>query len=260
MQKISLYLVPNRITVTTDAVGFTTEFRQVYTRKIKLYRGIDNTVEFDVRNSENKKQSIVGKTPRVVLFDTEQQKILEKEGTLITGTTHLFKVTFTSAELDGIDTQLLTLASYLSDESGNTIVYGDSQFGMHTPVQVLNGINDRTDFTPEQEITTFNRTWNFQNQVGLYTSEIAKFAPQVNDDSSFSTAITIYPGAFRGVVTVEATKDLSTSSSNFWTEVASVTIADSNESSLTISGPYTYIRFLFPENTTGILDKITVRN
>lgn len=260
MQKISLYLVPNRITVTTDVTNFTTEFRQVYTRKVKLYRGIDNTVEFDVRNSENKKQSIVGKTPRVVLFDTEQQRLLEKDGTLLAGTTHLFSVTFTAAELADIDKQLLHMAAYLSEDGTNTIIYGDSQFGMHTHVQLLDGINDRLDFVPEQEITLFNRTWNFQTQEGLYTSELAKFAPKINDDSTNSTTVTIYPGSFRGTVSVEATKDISTASSNTWTTVSTVLIADGSESSVTISGPYTYLRFLFPENETGKVDKITVRN
>jgi hypothetical protein len=260
MQKISLYLVPNRIAVTTDLTGFTTELRTVYTRKLKLYRGINNDIEFDVRNSQSKKQSIVGKTPRIMLFDTEQQMLLSKTGELLFGTIHLFKVTFTKEELSLIDKQMLTLAAVLEDGDDQQIVYGDSQFGMHIPVELLEGVNDRTDYVPEQEITVFNRTFNVASREGRYTSELASFAPRINDDSTFSTQITIYPSNFRGTVTIEGTNDKSTASSNFWKTAATVEITTDTPSILTINGPYQYIRIVFPDNNTGSLDKVTVRN
>jgi hypothetical protein len=260
MQKISLYLLKNRITVSTDLTGFTTELRTVYTRKLKLYRGIDNTVEFDVRNSESKKENIIGKIPKVILFDTEQQRLLEKTGELVFGTVHLFKVTFYKEELDRIDKQLLTIAAYLESEAGQEIVYGGAQFDMHVSVELLDGIIDRTEFVPEYEIKIFNRVYSFAAQAGEYFSELAAFAPKVNDDSTFSTTITIYPGSFRGLVTIEGTTDVSTASSNFWSTAASINIVDGETQTLTLTGPYTYIRARFPENSTGKLDKITVRN
>jgi hypothetical protein len=260
MQKISLYLLKNRITVSTDSTGFTTELRTVYTRKLKLYRGIDNTIEFDVRNSESRKESIVGKTPRVILFDTEQQKLLEKTGELVYGTTHLFKITFSKEELNQIDKQILTLAAYLDSEAGQEIIYGGAQFDMHVSVDLLDGTIDRTDFIPEYEIKIFNRVYSFVAQAGEYVSELAAFAPKINDDSTFSTVISIHPGAFRGLVTIEGTTDVSTASSNFWTTAATINIVDGATQTITLSGPYTYIRARFPENSTGIIDKITVRN
>lgn len=260
MQKISLYLLKNRITVTTDLAGFTTELRTVYTRKLKLYRGIDNTVEFDVRNSESRKENIVGKIPKVIVFDTEQQKLLEKTGELVYGTTHLFKVVFTKEELNQIDKQLLTLVSYLESDSGQEIVYGGAQFEMHVAVELLDGTIDRTEFVSEYEIKIFNRVYSFQSQAGEYFSELAAFAPKINDDSTFSTTITIHPGSFRGLVTIEGTTDVSTASSNFWSTAATINVVDGEAQVLTLTGPYTYIRARFPENTTGILDKISVRN
>ena len=62
-----------------------------------------------IKNSQSKKQSIVGKTPRIMLFDTEQQMLLSKTGELLFGTIHLFKVTFTKEELEVREVKLKEL-------------------------------------------------------------------------------------------------------------------------------------------------------
>lgn len=249
MQKISCYLVPNRTIVVLNAAGFNTEFRQVYTRTIKLYKGITNTLEFDVRNNEQKKQSILGKTPKLVIFDLNQQQLLEKSGTIVPGTQHLFTVELTAAELAMIDTQHLRLALKVVSGAQEQMLYGDSQFGLHINADLLNGFNSLA--SQPQEIKVFNYTFNYQTLQGLYTSEVAEFSAPLNDDTLDSTRtanVTIYPGEFRGDVTVEVTKDKSTSSSNFWTAL---------DQKITVDGPgpidavvsndqaYTYMRFKF---------------
>lgn len=55
MQKISCYLYPNRIVLLADLVGFNVEFTNVYQRNVKIYNGIDNTIEFDIKNADQKR-------------------------------------------------------------------------------------------------------------------------------------------------------------------------------------------------------------
>ena len=55
MQKISTYLYPNRIELLADLAGFTTEYTNVYQRTLKIYNGIDNTLEFDMKNADQKR-------------------------------------------------------------------------------------------------------------------------------------------------------------------------------------------------------------
>ena len=93
MQKISFYLLPNRIKVTTDVAGFNTELRQVYQRKIKLYKGIDNTIEFEVRNSDNRKDNVVGYDVVAKFFDNDRKNVFTITGTALAGKPGLMAIT-----------------------------------------------------------------------------------------------------------------------------------------------------------------------
>lgn len=55
MQKITSYLYPNRIEAIANLGSFTVEFANVYQRNIKLYQGIDNKIEFDLKNADQKR-------------------------------------------------------------------------------------------------------------------------------------------------------------------------------------------------------------
>lgn len=55
MQKVQSYLYPNRVILLADLAGFTVENRIVYARKVKLYNGVDNVIEFDIQNADQKR-------------------------------------------------------------------------------------------------------------------------------------------------------------------------------------------------------------
>ena len=55
MQKISSYLYPNRVILLANVAGFPVEWTNVYQRTIKIYNGIDNTIEFDIKNADQKR-------------------------------------------------------------------------------------------------------------------------------------------------------------------------------------------------------------
>jgi len=55
MQKVQSYLYPNRIILLADLAGFTVENKVPYTRTVKIYQGIDNVIEFDIQNSDQKR-------------------------------------------------------------------------------------------------------------------------------------------------------------------------------------------------------------
>ena len=55
MQKISSYLYPNRVEVLADMASFNVEYTNVYQKNVKIYNGIDNTIEFDIKNADQKR-------------------------------------------------------------------------------------------------------------------------------------------------------------------------------------------------------------
>jgi len=55
MQSISRYLVSNNNTVVIDWIlSDEREYRKVYQRDLKVYRGIDNDIQFVVKNADQK--------------------------------------------------------------------------------------------------------------------------------------------------------------------------------------------------------------
>ena len=61
MQLIPRYLVDNRTTVLVSELGHVTEYRPVYTKQIKLYKGIDNALQFKLLNADANLSPLLGK-------------------------------------------------------------------------------------------------------------------------------------------------------------------------------------------------------
>jgi hypothetical protein len=270
MQKIQFYLVPNRVTVTTDVAGYNTEYRQVYTRTIKLYKGIDNTLEFEIKNSEQRRQDVMGSTIVVKFFDSDRKQLLELTGTPMVGP-GLMQVVVPAESIAKINTQYLYVTAKLVKNSVDTILYGDSQFGLAATCELLDGYNAAPDFT--DELTVFN----YEFDANAYFSEIGEFGQRINEDietsPTRSITIEIYPQAgFNGDVIAYVTNQKSNAGDNKWKQVATFTVdaADHNPTvnTFTVSGDYRYIRFkymkyietIMPHTLTGNLDKIIIRN
>lgn len=255
MQKILLYLVPNRIRVTSDMTGFITEYRQVYQHKIKLYKGINNTVTFDVRNADQKKVDLRTYTPIVTAFDAEYKQILSVQGTVNPRTPSLFTVTFDSFELDDIQNQSLTLTAILQPvDSSNTdhLLYSDAQFGLGVTVEIENGVIPKPG--TEVEIKTFQVSFGDK----AFYSRVVPFGSKLNDLIDNAVSIAYYPGTFRGIITIEGTTNQSTAIGNTWDQIATNTITSSTPFTVDIVGKYTFIRFKFPEDS-GMISKIVVK-
>jgi hypothetical protein len=277
MQKIQFYLVPNRITVTTDMAGFTTEFRQVYTRTIKLYKGIDNTIEFEIRNSDQRRQDVGGATITAMFFDFDRKKLFEVEGAMaqdmsgnyLVGT---MSVVIPAETIAKIDPQQLGVAVKMTKNAVDYPLYSDSQFGLVATCDLLNGYNEAPDFT--DVLTVFN----YEFDANAYFSEIGQFGTRINEDyedaPTRSITCEIYPKTgFNGDVMIYATANKSNAGDVKWTLMDTVAVNaatwDPVDDAVVVSGEYNYVRFKYkkyvepvqPFHTlTGNLDKIIIRN
>lgn len=240
MQKVQFYLVPNRITVTTDMAGFTTEYRQVYQRTIKLHKGIDNTIQLEIKNSDQRRQDVVGNTVVVKFFDAERSNLFSVTGTAIIGKPGLMSVTITEADLEKLDAQMLTAAAYLVNDDVNHILYSDSQFDVLAHVEILNAYNAAPDLV--DELTVFN--YEFDRKQ--FISEIANFGNRHNED--YATApnrnmtVEMY-GTYAGIIEVEATKDKSTAFGTTWTKIDDWDTRIATTKVISETEPWRYVRF-----------------
>lgn len=277
MQKIQFYLVPNRITVTTDMAGFTTEFRQVYTRTIKLYKGIDNTIEFEIRNSDQRKQDVGGATITAMFFDFDRKKLFEVAGTMAQDSAGNYpvgtmSVVVPAATIAKIDPQQLVVAVKMTKGITDYPLYADSQFGLAATCDLLDGYNAAPDFTDQLNV------FNYEFDANAYFSEIGQFGTRINEDyaeaPTRSITAEIYPKAgFNGDVMIYATADKSNAGDVRWTLVDTVSVNasiwDPVDDAVVVSGAYNYVRFKYkkwiepvePHHTlTGNLDKVIIRN
>lgn len=259
MQKIQVYLVPNRIKVTTDLVGYNTEFRKVYTRSIKLYKGIDNKIELDVRGSDQRRENVVGKTVSLQFFDSDHALILQASGTPIAGKVGLFEVTIDKEDLDSLSPQLLVMTSKLVSGLNENILYAGDQFDLFASAEILDGYNAKlAEGSVLDELTIFN----YEYDRNEFVSEIGRFGTELNNDQEIQIRITrnvLDP--FEGNLKIEATKTLSTGFGNVWQQLDPLVIpGDHDDTTLySLTGPYRFIRFLYPRSPEGLGASFDIR-
>lgn len=249
MQKIQFYLVPNIITVTTDRVGFNTEFKKVYQRKLKIYKGIDNAIQLDVRNSEQRKQDVVGFTAEVLFFDTAHKKLFQITATPIVSQPGQMSLTVPASAIANVEPQQLLMAARIINNGQASPLYIDGQFELFGSVDLLDGYNEKlAEGSIIEELTVFN--YEFDSKE--YVSEIGNFGTRVNDDPGQPGTITIEKqGVYTGDIVVEATRDKSTSFGTSWTNIA-VWNTDT-EQTKTLTGDWRFVRFRIARErgTTG---------
>jgi hypothetical protein len=265
MQKIQLYLLPIRIKVVVDQDGANTEFRQVYQKTIKLYKGIDNKVEFDLRNSEQKRVDVFGKSLIVDFFDLERKKLFSVRALPAPAKSGIMVADISSLETELLEPQKLTGTALLESEEEDTIVYADTQFGLSFSVELLDGYNSRYG---DSDIVDTLDTFNYEFDRKAYVSEIGMFGQKFNHDYSTKpdASITVeYQGDFRGIMRVEATNTMSTAYGVRWTDLGEWDTTLENQKIFV--GEYKFIRFIAPKYTddtyqtlTGTVDRIIIRN
>lgn len=270
MQKLPFYLLPNRLSVTTDLVnnGYSTERRQVYQRKLNLYKGIDNNIELDVRGGDQQRQPVVEYTANIRFFDAQRKLLFTATATPILSKTGIMQFTVTAETLANIKPQQLSFAASLVDNLGNeTILYSDAQFGVPTFAEILEGYDAAPDL-----IDTVN-TWIYDMGSKDLVSEIVDFGTKLNNDLGQTdiagSNIIVTPNftnPYLGTITIEVTDDKSLALGNRWQVLGTI---DSNEfDGKRFTGNWRFMRFRYPKwidsitqkETTGLVDKISVIN
>lgn len=246
MQKVQFYLVPNKITVTTDRAGFTTEFTKVYQRKLKIYKGIDNTIQLDIRNSEQRKTDVATKTATIKFFDSDRKVLFEAAGTPITSQPGQMTMTISSTDIADVSPQKLLMAAYVTDTGVDSPLYIDGQFELFGNVELLDGYNEKQAVgTDIEELKIFN--YEFDRKE--YISEIGRFGTKLNDDIGGPRTITVAStGVYQGDVIVEATQDMSTAFGTQWTNIGVWNIG--TDATKDFTGNWRFVRFRIPSERT----------
>ena len=255
MQLVPRYLVSNDTVVVSDDFSANKEYNKVYQRNLKITKGIDNIISFEVKNSDQKPVSILNTyTPYVEIF-TEDNVLLKKyTGTIKETSTPLYKGQFTINIADGdtlnIDGQYLSYTVYLTKTSDNTntLTYADSQFGAKGTIELLNEAFPGP--VASKSVSTFINS----------ISSVIDGEPAINSNTALHTPA-IYSTDFAGTVTIEGSLEDSTTDN--WFTINQITLASPTTPTYqNFNGVFSNLRFKVANDSgnTGTIDKILVRN
>lgn len=266
MQLIPRYLVNNIVTIVANDKGFTTELRQVYSRQIKIYKGIDNVIQFRLLNADQKPINVATYTPKFVAFDEAGQQIIAHDGTVnqlddSSASRGLFTVTVTENDLLNVKQQYLRYNIYLVDSANNkTITYVDSHFDNNATIFV-----DSYAFPGPSDTYSVSVFTEDSGKAGLddsvWYSESVSAEPAINGNEALHTAA-MYSDGYAGDVTVQATLENQITGTTNWADISSVTLdgTETEPTPLNFNGIFSYLRFKCSADPASKLSKILVRN
>jgi hypothetical protein len=209
MQKISTYLYKNRYQLVADLAGFTTEYKIVYQRNIKVYRGIDNVIEFDIKNADQKRIDLS-------TLDSISMNVMDSNGYALLSSPYtvdpmdqetlkgIATVTIPSSDLTDLENQFLSFSITGVKDSSPVLFYGDTKFGAAGTIELLGGVAPIE--RKEQVYTDFYGFGDYDNIRTTYSSSSIplKFKSAVQPNH---VHITVDATNFVGKFWVEATTD-----------------------------------------------------
>lgn len=258
MQLNSIYLYPNKIDVFTNALASwkTERYRQVYNRNLKIYRSVDNRVDLQVRNSDEKATDVTNSTLvfNLVTRDTKDL-ILSKDCVMVDATKGKAYVIITEAETlaleSGFYNYTVTLENRTTVDStdyyvtSRTPMYIDSQYGVVATLEVSGDVFGEVADT--LEITKFariNPATTGSNDPVYITSSIID-TKQYDTPSSLHTFQINFKNDYSGLIKIQGSlEEGGTPNDQKWTDVIpEFTVSDqSTPIYKNITGKYNFLR------------------
>lgn len=268
MQLTPRYLVKNRTTVVANEAGFVTEYKPVYSRQLKVFKGIDNVLEFRVLNADQKPVDIRSYTPKFQAFDENKNLVIEHDGVAITGDDSaairgLFKVTVTANDLLNIKEQFLNYSIHLVDSNLDSVLtYSSEYFENSGTIKVSAEAYPGPRAT--YSVATFNEDSGLAGiEDSVWYSESINAEPAINGNEALHTAA-VYTNGYVGNVVVQATLDnqITSNNTNDWADIATLTFdgTETTPVSVNFNGVFSHLRFKTTADPDTKISKILVRN
>jgi len=203
MQKISTYLYPNRIELLANLAGFTTEYTNVYQRILKIYNGIDNTIEFDIKNADQKRIDLSTLTNIELNVMDAAGNALPNSPYAVSSTAikGIATVVIPQADLTDLTQQYLQYSVTAKKSGADVMLYGDSRFGAVGKIELVG--NAMPTFRDDRVYNTFTGEIDLYGNVIQHSSAIpTKFYEAV---PATSLSFNIDTVGYIGTITLEGT-------------------------------------------------------
>ena len=215
MQKISSYLYSNRVQLLADLAGFTVEYTNVYQRIVKIYKGVDNVIEFDIKNADQKRIELV--TDPVFtdimlnVMDAAGNNIGQYEVTPSTTLKGIAVATIPSTDLEDLTPQFFNYSVTVTKDTNTVLLYADSRFGAIGKLELVGSavVTPKVPRVYKDHVSEINLNGEVISHSSAIPTKFYEAIPttQMNIDVDIED--------FVGVVYIQGTKD-STISVESW--------------------------------------------
>lgn len=254
MQYINAYYYPNQVNILFDKDStLTTRNKVVYARTIKLHRGIDNTVVFTVKNSDQKPVDLTGYTAELnIIDDSDQSQLVQITGTATDAAKGLFQFVVSEIDLLSLDrNQYYYAIRFISSLGVAAPAYVDDYWNARGQIEIGDGFRPRFQ---NSEVLTFT---NITDPVKYTSIKRGTYPTGYNTLHSFQ----LYFDNFTGTLTPQVTTSmLPEIPDNEWIDLSPVIYSSQTETAhISFEGTYTAIRFK-ATFSSGSITKILARS
>jgi len=271
MQINYLYLYSNRIDAYTSAsTPWTAErYREVYNRNLKFYQDVNNRIDIQVRNGDEKAIDVSNSSMVFNLISRDTEKlVLQKDCVIVDASIGRFFVEITETELFSIESGFYEYSivqelreTIDSDEyrvTRRTPMYIDSQYGTKAIIELLGGTNG--DVNQSLVVNKFDYTnpaATGDEDPAFYVSSIIDARPNVTTASSLHT-FQLYSTNYSGTVTIQGSIEDQGASPNSWNDLLSFVPEDDLEYK-NIEGKYNWFRIKHVPNIATAIAEFVIR-
>lgn len=254
MQTILGYLYDNLIVV--QLVDDATLFERnevVYARGIKVYKGVDNVLQVQFKNQDQKPVVITGRTIEFFLLDKPTLSThIKRDGIIVDGANGIASVTLTESELNNLVSKLYTYSLKVTDSDGTThVIYADDTYNAGGSIELQDKVYPQFKESVEPAL-------------GPYSSNIA-VTPAINGQNSLNSNEALHSAQFAftnftGDIEVQGTmlNSIPTIESE-WFTVDTINYSGQTETAFTnFNGMLSFVRFKVTK-AAGTVDTILYR-
>ena len=218
MQKISSYLYPNRIQLLVNLANFSTEFTNVYQRTVKIYQGVDNVIEFDIKNADQKRIDL---TTEPLSISDIKLHLMDAAGNSISAEPYsvtpsgtlkgIATVTIPAIDLAGLTKQFLRYSITATQDNNTIPLYADTRFSASGTIEL------DTTISPIIPVDRVYKTFTAEIDLNGVPTWHSSAIPSTFYEATKTEALTfsVKLSGFTGSVWVEATTDSTISAESF---------------------------------------------
>lgn len=248
MYSTPVYIFTPRQTVVLNVGNSPRRYNTVYAKNLTFHKGVDNVIQFQFLNQEQKPVDVTGKDITVRIISDDGTRILIKTSLYpVLPLTGIMELRIIASELESISAQKARYSLEIPVGQFSVPVFVGGDAGAKGVIDVLDGILPK--HTPAMEVGIASHAQPNNNTV-VYYSDV------INTGYSPVLSIQAYYTGFSGAVKVQG----STVPNSDWYDIGSAsTYLETTESDVyTINGYHPYVRLEFT-STLGNVSKILAR-